>query len=81
VTEGRSPTSVDLAAFAPDICGYGHSMGVGSGNRRVGTFPCSCAGIRGDEQGRLFHVWARCTACQSEGRKTVFYDPEHAEEL
>lgn len=76
----RHPTAVDLTAFAPDFCDYGHDLRVGRGNRRVLSFPCDCQGIRSDPRRLRHHIQVRCAACQRAGADVVFFDPPHTEE-
>lgn len=71
----RFPTSVDLAAFAPDTCTTcGHDMSVGSNSRWVSSFPCQCAGIKADPRKRLHHIEVACGVCGAR-----YHDPPHEE--
>lgn len=68
--------SVNLTAFVPSRCDWGHYLGRG-GRVIVGWEPCGCPPALADPARGYGHIWLRCLACKADGRDTVFYDPPH----
>ncbi|HET9893733.1 MAG TPA: hypothetical protein VFQ44_02255 [Streptosporangiaceae bacterium] len=62
---------INLAAFAPPRCDYGHRLG--PGRILAGWRPCGCT--EAIKAGRLGHQTVTCTACLDVKVTTVYLEP------